>query len=298
MRSDILPHHAILPAHRVQALEDCFLFNAGKGSVFNKEGKNEMEATIVDGNGMNSGSVACLQSVKNPVKAARRVMEKSVHSLLVGEGAEEFLQGLEESEKPMRAEYFQTDVRRRELTAKLSTGNASKNNHPQKVGAVALDRWCRLAAATSTGGLVGKWKGQVGDTAVVGAGIFADDKLAVTCSGDGDVFLRHTVAQKVASLYHHKGYSLRAACARAVSNLLCERLGVQRCALVFNPHPEQPAHIRVLPLHGLESNWCSRPTGEEDFQPYDPGYCTSKSGPRWEDADLDQVQAKIRNKLP
>uniref|UniRef100_A0AAZ3PXG9 Uncharacterized protein n=1 Tax=Oncorhynchus tshawytscha TaxID=74940 RepID=A0AAZ3PXG9_ONCTS len=169
---------------------------------------------------MNSGSVACVQSVKNPVKAARQVMEKSVHSLLVGEGAEEFLQGLEESEKPMRAEYFQTDVRRRELTAKLSTGNASKNNHPQKVGAVALDRWCRLAAATSTGGLVGKWKGQVGDTAVVGAGIFADDKLAVTCSGDGDVFLRHTVAQKVASLYHHKGYSLRAACREVMSENL------------------------------------------------------------------------------
>ncbi|XP_029612966.1 uncharacterized protein LOC115196345 [Salmo trutta] len=387
----------------VQALEDCFLFNAGKGSVFNKDGKNEMEATIVDGNGMTSGSVACVQSVKNPVKAARQVMEKSAHSLLVGEGAEEFLQGLEESEKPMKAEYFQTDVRRRELIAKLSAGNASKNNHPQTVGAVALDRWCRLAAATSTGGLVGKWKGRVGDTAVVGAGIFADDKLAVTCSGDGDVFLRHTVAQKVASLYHHKGYSLRAACrevmtenlkgscagiiavdakgdavvetnagvlfvasmvggiarvevlrpmksysnviwetdklvahlhsnpwtpgatiltqktlsgpssifqlavpdflellqgARAVSNLLCERLGVQRCALVFNPHPETPAHIRVLPLHGLETNWCPHLTGEEDFQPYDPGYCSSKSGPRWEDADLDQVQAKIRDKLP
>ncbi|XP_028979124.2 uncharacterized protein LOC105029660 [Esox lucius] len=387
----------------VQALEDCFLFNAGKGSVFNKDGRNEMEATIVDGNGIYSGSVACVQSVKNPVKAARQVMEKSAHVLLVGEGAEEFLQGLEGSEKPMRPEYFQTDIRRRELLAELSSGRASKAKHPQTVGAVALDRWRRLAAATSTGGLVGKWKGRVGDTAVVGAGVFADDKLAVTCSGDGDVFLRYTVAQKVASLYHHKGYSLRAACrevmsdnlkgscagiiavdhkgdavvetnagvmfvasmvggiarvevlrpmqsysnviwetdelvahlhshpwtpgatiltrktlsgpssifqlpvpdfvamlqaARDVANLLCERLAVQRCALIFNPHPEQPAHLRVLPLHGLEPNWCPHQAGEEDFQPYDTGYCSSKNGPRWEDADLDHVQAKIRARLP
>ncbi|KAL0992483.1 hypothetical protein UPYG_G00093910 [Umbra pygmaea] len=387
----------------VQALEDCFLFNAGKGSVFNKDGENEMEATIIDGNGMNSGSVACVKSVKNPVKAARKVMEKSTHSLLVGKGAEEFLQGLEESEKPMKAEYFQTDIRRKELSAKQNSSHGTKNNHPQTVGAVALDRWRRLAAATSTGGLVGKFKGRVGDTAVVGAGIFADDKLAITCSGDGDVFLKHTVAQKVASLYHHKGYSLRAACrevisdnlqgscagiiavdskgdavvetnagvmfvasmvsgvarvevlqpiqsysnviwetdelvaylhthpwtpgatiltrkflsgpssifqlavpdyvamlqgARAVANLLCERLGVQRCALVFNPHIQQPAHLRVLPLHGLKPDWCPYLAGEEDFQPYDPGYCSSKNGPRWEDVDLDQVQVKIRHRLP
>ncbi|KAJ7992125.1 hypothetical protein DPEC_G00275300 [Dallia pectoralis] len=387
----------------VQALEDCFLFNAGKGAVFNKDGKNEMEATIVDGYGMNSGSVACVQTVKNPIKAARQVMEKSAHTLLVGEGAEEFLRGLEGNEKPMRAEYFQTDIRHRELMAKLSSGQATNAKHPQTVGAVALDRWGKIAAATSTGGLVGKWKGRVGDTAIVGAGIFADDKLAVTCSGDGDVFLRHTVAQKVASLYHHKGYSLRAACqevmsenlkgscagiiavdskgdavvetnagvmfvasmvdgvarvevlkpmksysnviwetdklvaqlhshpwtaggtilswktlsapssifqlavpdfvemfqaAQAVANLLCERLEVQRCALIFHPHPEQPAHFLVLPLHGLEPNWCPHLAGKEDFQAYDQGYCSSMNGPRWADADLDQVQAKIRSRLP
>uniref|UniRef100_UPI003AAD9B97 uncharacterized protein n=1 Tax=Centroberyx gerrardi TaxID=166262 RepID=UPI003AAD9B97 len=387
----------------VEALEDCFLFNAGKGSVFNKDGKNEMEATIVDGNAMNSGSVACVKSVKNPIKAARCVMEKSSHSLIVGDGAEEFLQGLEEKEKPMGPEYFYTDVRHKELTAKLSVRNTSKNNHPQTVGAVALDRWRKLAAATSTGGLVGKLKGRVGDTAVVGAGIYADDTLAVTCSGDGDVFLRHTVAQKVASLYHHKGYSLRQACrevmtenlkgscagiiavdtkgdaiietnagvmfvasmisgisrvevlrpmksfsdviwetdelvaylhsnpwtpgatiltrktlsgpssifqlaipdfvsmlqgARAVSSLLCDRLGVQRCALVFNPTPNQAAQIRLLPLHGLVPNWHPHLAEEEEFQAYDAGYCTSKSGPRWDDEVLDQVQAKIRNKLP
>ncbi|XP_076608372.1 uncharacterized protein LOC143333884 [Chaetodon auriga] len=387
----------------VEALEDCFLFNAGKGSVFNKDGKNEMEATIADGNAKRSGSVACVQSVKNPIKAARCVMEKSSHSLIVGDGAEEFLQGLEETEKPVGPEYFYTDIRHRELTAKLSSGNTSKNNHPQTVGAVALDRWHELAAASSTGGLVGKLKGRVGDTAVVGAGIYADDKVAITCSGDGDVFLRHTVAQKIASLYHHKGYNLKQACrevmaetlngicagiiavdakgdaiiesnagvmfvasmvngisrvevlrpqmsfssviwetdelaayldpnpwmpgstiltrktlsgvrsifhlatpdfvamlqgARAVSSLLCEQLGVQRCALVFNPTSGQSAQIRLLPLHGLEATWQPHLANEEEFHTYDPGYCTSKSGPRWDDETLAQVQAKIRTRLP
>ncbi|XP_035510912.1 uncharacterized protein LOC118323096 [Morone saxatilis] len=368
----------------VEALEDCFLFNAGKGSVFNKDAKNEMEATIVDGNAKGSGSVACVQSVKNPIKAARCVLEKSSHSLIVGDGAEEFLQGLEEKEKPVGPEYFYTDIRHKELTAKLSGGNTSKNNHPQTVGAVALDRWHGLAAASSTGGLVGKLKGRVGDTAVVGAGIYADDQVAITCSGDGDVFLRHTVAQKIASLYHHKGYSLRQACrevmaenlngicagiiavdakgdaiietnasvmfvasmvngisrvevlrplknfsdviwetdelvayldpnpwipgstiltrktlsgassifqlatpdfvamlkgARAVSSLLCERLGVQRCALVFNPTPDHPAKIRLLPLHGLEPKWQPHLANEEEFHTHDPGYCFLQKGP-------------------
>ncbi|XP_072225198.1 uncharacterized protein [Leuresthes tenuis] len=387
----------------VEALEDCFLFNAGKGSVFNKDGKNEMEATIIDGSAKKAGSVACVKTVKNPIRAARCVMDKSSHSLIVGEGAEELLQGLEEKQKPVGAEYFYTDIRQKELIEKLSGGKISKNNHPQTVGAVALDRWNTLAAASSTGGLVGKLKGRVGDTAVVGAGTYADDKLAITCSGDGDVFLRHSVAQKVASLYHNKGYSLRQACreviaehlsgtcagiiavdtkgdvvietnasvmfvasmtggisrvevlrpmksfsnviwetdelvaylnpnpwtpgstiltrktlsgassifqlatpdfiamlqgAKAVSNFLCERLGVQRCALVFNPAPDQPAQIRLLPLHGLEPKWEPHLAGEEEFHGYNIGYCTSKSGPCWDDDTLTQVQTKIRNALP
>lgn len=384
----------------VEALEDCFLFNAGKGSVFNKDGKHEMEATIVDGNTKRSGSVACLQSVKNSIKAARCVMEKSSHSLIVGDGAEEFLQGLEKNEKPVGPEYFYTDLRYRELIAKRSHVKTSKNSHPQTVGAVAIDHWHEMAAATSTGGLVGKLKGRVGDTAVVGAGIYADDKVAIACSGDGDVFLRHTVAQKIASLYHHKGNSLRQACrevmaenlngvcagviavdtkgnavietnagvmfvasvingisrvevlrplanfsnviwetddlvaylnpkpwipgstiltrktlsgassifqlaspdfvamlqgARAVSRLLCEKLGVQRCALVVYPTPGEPAQIRLLPLHGVEPKWQPHLANEEEFHTHNPGYCTSKSGPCWDDEALAQVQAKIRD---
>lgn len=387
----------------VEALENCFLFNAGKGSVLNKDGKHEMEATIVDGSERRSGSVACLQSVKNPIKAARCVLEQSAHSLIVGEGAEEFLSGLEDKLEFVAPEYFHTDIRHRELTAKLRQVNPSKNNHPQTVGAVALDRFQKLAAASSTGGLVGKLKGRVGDTAIVGAGIYADDKVALTCSGDGDIFLRHTVAQKIASLYHHKGNRLRQACrdvmaehldgtcagiiavdakggaiietnagvmfvasvvngvarveilrpetgysnviwetddlvaylhpkpwtpgsailsrktlsgassifqlarpdfvamlqgARVVSGLLCERLGVQRCALVFNPTPGEPAQIRILPLHGLGPKWQPHLATEEEFHAYSPGYCTSKSGPRWEDEALAAVQAQIRKGLP
>ncbi|XP_063075757.1 uncharacterized protein si:ch211-256m1.8 isoform X2 [Engraulis encrasicolus] len=387
----------------VVALEDCFLFNAGKGAVYNKDGQHELEASIVDGSGSNSGSVACLRTVKNPVKAARKVMEKSVHSLLVGDGAEEFLQSLPENDKPVGADYFYTDVRRRELDTKLNSVSTTKNNHPQTVGAVALDRWGKLAAATSTGGLVGKCKGRVGDTAVMGAGVYADEKVAVTCSGDGDVFLRQTVAKRVASLYTHKGYSLRHACqtvisedlrgcqagiiavdhkgeavietnaavmliasvvnntvraevfrpamsfsnivwednelvaylqpdpctpgatvltrrslsgpssifqlteanfmtmlmgARRVANLLCKRLVVHRCALVVYPEHDQPVQIKVLPLHGLEASWKPYLAGEKEFNTSDPGYCSSKSGPRCEEAELDDVLAKIRAKLP
>ncbi|CAG0897657.1 unnamed protein product [Cyprideis torosa] len=389
----------------VVALEDCFLFNAGKGAVYNKDGQHELEASIVDGHDRNSGSVACLRTVKNPVKAARQVMEKSVHSFLVGDGAEEFLRGLPEKDKPVGAEYFGTDVRHRELDGKLKLNSiqSTKNDHPQTVGAVAVDRWGKLAAATSTGGLVGKWKGRVGDTAVVGAGVYADEKVAVTCSGDGDVFYRETVAQRVASLYNHKGYTLQQACrevisenlegcqagiiavdhqgqavietnagvllvasmvnntiraevfrpastfsntiwetdelvaflqpnpwtpgatllarksfngpcsifqynaddfismllgARKVSNLLCERLGVHRCALVVYPQEDRPVQIKVLPLHCLEPSWTPHLATEEEFNPYDPGYCSSKSGPRCEDAYLDSIQAKIRAKLP
>ncbi|XP_077414486.1 uncharacterized protein LOC144044133 [Vanacampus margaritifer] len=388
----------------VEALEDCFLFNAGKGSVFNREGKNEMEATIVDGKLMRSGSVACVQSVKNPIKAARCVMEKSSHSLIVGEGAEEFLRGvLDEEAKPVKPDYFYTDLRHKELAAKLTGVNSSKNNHPQTVGAVAMDCQRGLAAASSTGGLVGKLKGRVGDTAVVGAGIYADNTIAISCSGDGDVFLRHTVAQKIASLYHHKGYSLRQACrevmtenlkdvcagiiavdskgdsviesnasvmfvasmvggisrvevlrplknvsnviwetdelvaylnpnpwtpgstiltrktlsgarsifhlaepdfvsllqeAKSVSRILCGKLGVQRCALVFYPKPNKPAQIRLLPLHGLGPKWQPHLSSEEEFFSYNPGYCTSKSGPRWDDEALDKVQAQIMTGLP
>ncbi|RXN32812.1 Isoaspartyl peptidase [Labeo rohita] len=386
----------------VVALEDCFLFNAGKGSVYNRDGEHEMEATIMDGHGKNSGSVACLRRVKNPIKAARCVMEKSAHSLLIGEGAEEFLGSLGEKETKLKSEYFDTDIRYKELLMKCPSGD-SKNNHPQTVGAVALDKWGKLAAATSTGGLVGKWKGRVGDTAIVGAGIYADGKLAVTCSGDGDVFLRQTVAHKVASLYNLKGYSLRQACrevirndleekcagiiavdhqgeavietnagvmfvgsmvdgiprtevlrpmkglpnviwetnelvahlqpnpwtpgatiltrktmngprsifqlvlpdyvammqgARTVASLLCEKLGVHRCALVSMPEFDKPACIKVLPLHGLDPNWKPQLAEETEFNPYDPGYCSSKSGPRCEDNHLDQVQAKIRSRLP
>uniref|UniRef100_A0A3P9M1Q0 Isoaspartyl peptidase/L-asparaginase n=1 Tax=Oryzias latipes TaxID=8090 RepID=A0A3P9M1Q0_ORYLA len=387
----------------VEALEDCFLFNAGKGSVFNKDGVNELEATIVDGSTKRVGSVACVKSIKNPIKAARAVMDKSPHALIVGQGVEDFLQGLEGKEKHVGPEYFHTDIRQKELFLKLGGGNSSKGSHPQTVGAVALDSLNRLAAASSTGGLVGKLKGRVGDTAVVGAGIYADEKVAITCSGDGDVFLKNTVAQKVASLYHNKGYSLRQACrevmaedlngtcagfiavdtrgeavietnagvmfvasmsggvsqaeiirpvgsfsnviwktdkleayldpkpwtpgsailtikahtgasslfqlptldfisilhgAKAVSNLLCERLGVQRCALVCNPIPDQPVQIRLLPLHGLEPTWKPRLGAEEEFHHHYTGYCTSKDGPRWEDEALTQVQSQIRSALP
>nr|XP_015215084.1 PREDICTED: uncharacterized protein LOC102687500 isoform X4 [Lepisosteus oculatus]XP_015215085.1 PREDICTED: uncharacterized protein LOC102687500 isoform X4 [Lepisosteus oculatus] len=383
----------------VAALEDCFLFNAGKGSVYNQDGEQEMEATIIEGCGKRSGSVACLRTIKNPVKVARLVMEKSPHALLSGGGVESFLETLKE--KAVDLDYFHTDLRWMELQAKRS-GLTTRPSHPQTVGAIALDRWGKLAAATSTGGLVGKWKGRIGDTAVVGAGIYAGENVAVTCSGDGDVFLRNTVASKVAHMYNLKGYSLREACkevlreslegscggiiavsskgeavvetnaavmfvgsvkgdvtraevlrpkktylnviwesedlvaylhpnpwtpgttiltskspswqssifhlplpeytalmlgARAVAGLLCQQMPVHRCALMAEAQADQPAHVKLLPLHGLEPEWKPHLHEEKEFHPQYRGYCTSKNGPRATDADLEEVQARIQAKL-
>ncbi|KAL4647819.1 hypothetical protein GN956_G8178 [Arapaima gigas] len=191
----------------IAALEDCFLFSAGKG------GLQEMEATIVDGKRMNFGSVALVQSVKNPIKAARQVMEKNPHTLLAGDEVMNILE--KEQDKSVNAGSFQSNIWKKSAT-KGSEDNFSQYNYPKTVGAVALDGWGNLAAATSTGAWVGKSKGQIGGTAVMGAGIFADETVAVTCSGNGDVLLKLTVAHKVACLYHYKDCSIRKCCQKIV----------------------------------------------------------------------------------
>ncbi|XP_048871294.1 uncharacterized protein LOC125742897 [Brienomyrus brachyistius] len=196
----------------VAALENCFLFNAGKGSVSKKGGRHEMEATIVDGTGLKSGSVACVHGVKNPVKAARKVLDNSPHALLAGQGVVDFLSQFGESDELAGDEYFQSS-----MWKELSAQGAGEHAWPQSVGAAALDCWGHLAAAASTGGTIGEGKGQVGQTAAVGAGVYADGTLAVVCSGSGDLLLSRMAAHKVASLYHDTDYSLREACQRVIS---------------------------------------------------------------------------------
>lgn len=187
----------------INCMEDSPLFNAGKGSVFTAEGKNEMDASIMDGATLNAGAIAGIRTVKNPILAARKVMENSPHVMLTGEGADEFAknQGLE----IVDSSYFFTE-RRWE-----SFKRANKNKFGT-VGAVALDMNGNLAAATSTGGMTNKMKGRVGDSPIIGAGTYADNKgCAVSATGHGEYFIRNVVAYDINALMKYSGVSLKEA---------------------------------------------------------------------------------------
>ncbi len=187
----------------VNVMEDSPLFNAGKGAVFTAEGKNEMDASIMDGSNLMAGAVAGVSTVKNPVLAARAVMEKSPHLMLAGEGADEFAKnhGIE----IVDSSYFFTQ-RRWE-----SYKRANKNKYGT-VGAVALDKDGNLAAATSTGGMTNKMKGRIGDSPIIGAGTYADNKgCAVSATGHGEYFMRNVVAYDINALMKYSGISLKEA---------------------------------------------------------------------------------------
>jgi beta-aspartyl-peptidase (threonine type) len=191
----------------VRVLEDDPWFNAGRGAVFTREGRNELDAAIMDGKTRKAGAVAGVTVVKNPVRAARAVMEHSRRVLLIGRGAEMFAreQGLE----IVDPSYFRTEHRWKELEEqqrkekeapprKGGMGPAPEDRYFGTVGAVAVDAAGNLAAATSTGGLTGKMPGRVGDTPVIGAGTYADnDACAVSCTGYGEFFIRYAVAHDV-----------------------------------------------------------------------------------------------------
>jgi L-asparaginase / beta-aspartyl-peptidase len=167
-------------------LEDDPLFNAGRGACYNTEGRLELDASIMDGAGLRAGAVAAVGTIKNPILAARAVMEKSSHVLLVARGAERFAarQGL----KLVRPAYFHTPER-------LAALRRGAKRHHGTIGAVALDRRGNLAAATSTGGYTGKLAGRVGDSPIIGAGTYADNSTcAVSGTGWGEAFIRAAVA--------------------------------------------------------------------------------------------------------
>ena len=210
----------------VRVMEDDPLFNAGKGAVFTNEGKNELDAAIMDGKTRAAGAVAGLTTVKNPVSAARAVMEKSSHVMMIGAGAEKFAAsaGLE----IVDPSYFHTESRRRNLEAakkqdslkatisdsgRKSTLNLSTRDYKYgTVGAVALDRAGNLAAATSTGGMTNKKYGRVGDVPVIGAGTYAYNKTcAISCTGYGEYFIRLVMAKSVSDLMEYGKMSLKAA---------------------------------------------------------------------------------------
>lgn len=178
----------------VVALENCVFFNAGKGAVFNNDDTHELEASIVDGTSGECGAVAVLKTIKNPILAARAVKDQAEHPFLTGSAADEFAAAWGCATVPNA--YFSSYGRRAQLAAVRR--ETLTNLHPQTVGATILDRWGNLAVASSTGGVVNKQAGRVGDTAVVGAGVFADQEVAVACSGQGDAFLRKSIASKIA----------------------------------------------------------------------------------------------------
>lgn len=210
----------------VRVMEDSPLFNAGKGAVFTNEGKNELDAAIMDGNTLMAGSVAGVTVIRNPVTAARAVMEKSEHVMMVGAGAEKFAReaGLE----IVAPKYFRTLERwdalqkiRKEDSTKTELDHGNKKsmklgveNRDYKfgtVGAVALDNQGHLATATSTGGMTNKKYGRVGDAPLIGAGTYANKNVGISCTGWGEFFIRNVVAHDVAALMEYKGLSVKEA---------------------------------------------------------------------------------------
>ena len=195
----------------VVVLEDSPLFNAGRGSSFNSEGEIEMDASIMDGATLRAGAVAAVRRTRNPILAARLVMQKTPHVLLAGEAADRFAgkHGL----KLEPREYFHTARRLAALKKNL------KNYHGT-VGAVALDADGNLAAATSTGGYTGKLPGRVGDSPIIGAGNYADNRAcAVSGTGLGEAFIRAAVAHDVAARMLYARQSLAAAAAAALRSV-------------------------------------------------------------------------------
>lgn len=187
----------------VNKLEDCPWFNAGKGAVFNHDGKHELDAAIMCGKTLEAGAVSGIRYSPNPINVARAVMEHSPHVYLGGEGAEKFVRdcGLPEVDN----QYFSTDMRYQQLQSALSAQSVilepTTNDYKYgTVGAVAKDKHGNLAAATSTGGITNKQYGRIGDTPVIGSGTYANNlTCAVSATGHGEHFLRHVVGYNVSA---------------------------------------------------------------------------------------------------
>jgi len=211
----------------VKALEDSELFNAGKGSVFTHDGRHELDAAVMEGKTKRAGAVAGLTCIKHPISAARLVMEKTRHVLLVGRAADLFAtkQGLE----VVDPSYFWTERRWKDLQKALRRVPAATAaaGHSGTVGAVARDRHGNLAAATSTGGMTNKLPGRVGDTPLIGAGTYADNATcAVSATGEGEFLIRYVVAHDVAARMKYQGLCVRKAADAVVKNLPREPGGV------------------------------------------------------------------------
>lgn len=226
----------------VRLLEDCPLFNAGHGAVFTSAGTHELDASIMDGATLRSGAIANVDCVRNPVLAARRVMEHSKHVFFVGQGAVDFARA--EGLELVDPSYFSTEARREQLLrVQRETPGAAVLDHDGQamvasgqpapadpldsdrkfgtVGAVAVDAQGNLAAATSTGGITNKQVGRVGDAPLIGAGCYANNRsCAVSTTGTGEMFIRMVAAYDVSAQMEYLGASLQEAADRVVQQKL------------------------------------------------------------------------------
>jgi L-asparaginase / beta-aspartyl-peptidase len=216
----------------VTLLEDDRLYNAGCGSVLNADGRVEMDEALMDGRDLRAGAVAGIRNIKNPIALARRVLERGEHVLLMGEGALEFARFCEVETYP--DDYFVTPARIQQLAEAQAAGRMTLDHEKIKptqklgtVGAVARDLQGNLAAATSTGGLVNKRWGRVGDTPVIGAGVFADNETcAVSATGYGEQFLRTVLAKTISDFVQFRGMDAEAAAQAGIEYLVAKVNGI------------------------------------------------------------------------
>ncbi len=204
----------------INIMEDSPLFNAGKGAVLDDKGIAELDASIMDGKTLMAGAVAAVRHIKNPISLARMVMEKSPHVMLIGDGAEEFAKA--NGVELVDGSYFIVKERYEQyLKMKEKLRKESKDDKHGTVGCVALDKNGNLAAGTSTGGMMMKKFGRVGDSPIIGAGTYANNETcAVSCTGYGEYFIRLGVARDVSDLMAYKGMPLKEAADEVIMNKL------------------------------------------------------------------------------
>lgn len=239
----------------IVVLEDCPWFNAGKGAVFNAEGGHELDASIMEGHTRRAGAIAGVTTIRNPVLLARAVLEHSPHVMLASEGAEKFADTRADIER-VDPSYFDTEQRRSQLEdarahERSDTLHTVHGTYFGTVGAVALDRHGHIAAGTSTGGMTNKRFGRIGDSPIIGAGTYADQRCGVSSTGWGEFYIRAVVAHDICARVAYRGDSLAVA-ADAVVNREVTGLGGDGGAIAL----DRDGHI-AMPFNtpGMYRGW-------------------------------------------